>query len=116
MRLAIVGSRGFPKLDQVRRYVQGLPKDTVVISGGARGVDEVAAEEARACGLEVEIYFPQYDVYGRSATFKRNDQIVEACDKLIAFWDGTSRGTTYTFTKASRDGKLLEVVRPMGDA
>lgn len=115
-RVAIVGSRWFPKLDMVRRFVRQLPPGTTVVSGGADGVDEVAAEEARACGLEVKLFLPQYDVFGKEATFKRNDEIVSDADCVVAFWDGRSRGTAYTFTEAERAQKLRAVIRPPAEA
>jgi len=115
-KIAIVGSRRYPKLDQVRRFVRGLALGTVVVSGGADGVDEVAAEEARAAGLVVVLFLPDYALHGRRAPLVRNDEIVAACDGLVAFWDGESNGTRYAFTAASRAGKLIEVIRPPADA
>lgn len=54
MRLAIVGSRDFPKLSAVRRFVLALPDGTVVVSGHGRGVDQMAEHTARfERGLEV---------------------------------------------------------------
>lgn len=56
MKIAIVGSRNWPDVSIVRRYVDCLPADTVVVSGGARGVDLAAEGQARRCGLEVASY------------------------------------------------------------
>lgn len=54
MRLAIVGSRDFPKLSAVRRFVLSLPDDTLIVSGAGRGVDQMAEHTARfERGLEV---------------------------------------------------------------
>ncbi len=60
-RIAIVGARNHPNLDIVRAYVRTLPAGSVVVSGGAAGVDTVAAGEARACGLTVVEYVPGLD-------------------------------------------------------
>jgi len=40
----------------------------------------------------------------------RNKLIVEECDCLIAFWDGTSRGTKYTIDYAHQLGKPIKIV------
>jgi hypothetical protein len=109
-RVAIVGSRDFPKLTLVDATVAALPADTVVISGGARGVDRRAAYAAKRRGLEVvelEAIWSQ----GRGAGLARNSKIVAAADRVIAFWDGQSRGTMDTVRKARAAGKPVEVVR-----
>ena len=51
-RVAVVGSRGYPDRAAVAAYVQALAEGTVVVSGGARGVDRWAADAAAECGLE----------------------------------------------------------------
>src|ERR1019366_3739515 len=93
MKIAIVGSRDYPHPEKVRALINNLPADTVVISGGARGVDTWAEQAARARGLEVIIFPALWHAYGKRAGFIRNRQIVESADKVVAFWDGLSKGT-----------------------
>lgn len=114
MNIAVIGSRDFPQLDSVVAYVRGLPSGTVVISGGARGVDRVAASAARSAGHTVREFRPDWDRHGKSAGFKRNAQIVEASDRLVAFWDGKSRGTADTIEKARQADLHITVIRPDG--
>lgn len=89
MRLAIVGSRKYPYLDEVTHFVNSLPPDTVIISDHAKGVDLAAEKAAEARGLET-IIFPvtheQYLRYGNGAFKMRNRDIVDACDLMVAFW------------------------------
>jgi len=47
MKVAIVGTRTYPDLEQVRKYVRDLSPDDIIVSGGAKGVDETAEGEAR---------------------------------------------------------------------
>lgn len=109
-RVAIVGSRGFKDLDRVRAYVGFLlPQDTVV-SGGARGVDSTAEEEARRRGIKVTIFLPDWKAHGKRAGFLRNQDIVNEADRVVAFWDGTSRGTANTIELARRADKPVEVI------
>lgn len=95
MRVAIVGSRNFQDLRQVVVYVYDnlVPGRDVVITGGARGVDQTAAEAARIHGCAVVVHEPDYKRYGRGATHVRNKLIVDDCERMVAFWDGKSRGT-----------------------
>jgi hypothetical protein len=112
MRVAIVGSRDYPDLDQVVQFVRGLPSDTVVVSGGARGVDRTAEQTARACGLRTLIFPADWTRHGKRAGFLRNDQILAAAEEVVAFWDGRSPGTADTIRKARRAGKRVKVFGP----
>lgn len=110
MRYGIVGSRRYPKLDDVEVYVRSLPRDAVVVSGGADGVDKQATAHATALGMEVVEYYPDYAEFGRRAPLERNTLIVEDSDKIIAFWDGTSAGTIDTVAKARERGIPVTIV------
>ena len=111
MKVAIVGSRDYPSLWEVWLYVTSLPADSVVVSGGAMGVDAHAEYAAKECGLGVEIYPAEWGLYGRFAGLIRNQTIVDAADRVVAFWDGKSKGTASTIAMAKRAGKDVEIVR-----
>lgn len=117
MKIAIVGSRDFSDLAQVTSYVATLPPDSIVISGGARGVDQQAEEAARARGLQVIVHKPDWDKYGRMAGIVRNRLIVEEADTLVAFWDGKSRGTKSSIDLANEKGipVVIKEARPLSE-
>lgn len=93
MRIGVVGSRSL----RVRDLGTYLPKGAErIISGGARGVDADAKQYAADNGIPYTEYLPDYARYGKGAPLRRNLQIIENCDMLCAFWDGSSRGTGYT--------------------
>lgn len=83
---------------------------SLVISGGAVGADQLSETWARQNGIETEIFLPDHKQY-KHAYHHRNRLIVEACDELIAFWDGQSTGTKYTIGYARRMGKPVTIVR-----
>lgn len=87
---------------------------TVIISGGARGVDSVAAQVARERDIRVIEIKPDWDRFGKSAGFRRNTQIVQACDDLIAFWNMESRGTLDSLKKARKYHRPFGIVGPNG--
>src|SRR5579859_482231 len=93
MKIGIVGSRDFEDLDQVRAYVRGLDRESVVVSGGARGVDSVAVEEAGVCGLEYVVFEADWVSLGKRAGMMRNEKLVLFCEKVVVFWDGASSGS-----------------------
>ena len=113
MKVAIVGSRDYPDARQVVRFVLDLPPDTIVISGGARGVDCWAETTAHMIGLEHIIHKPKIEAYMPYAMscLERNTRIVEDADRIVAFWDGFSAGTKDTIDKAQEAGKDLLTIR-----
>ena len=109
MKVAIVGSRDYSDLEEVRRYVDGLPSDTIFISGGARGVDKAAEQAAKRVGMKTKIYPAEWDKYGKSAGFRRNTVMILAADRIVAFWDGKSKGTKHAIDIAIKYRKPLIV-------
>lgn len=112
MCIAIVGSRDYPDLKQVAEFVRSLPPGTVVVSGGAKGVDSAAATAAESCGLETDIHLPDYKRHGKSAPFVRNSRIVVTADQVVAFHYNKSSGTAHTIRLAKEAGKPVTVYHP----
>lgn len=112
VRMGIIGSRDYPDLEAVRAFVRSLPLSVVVVSGGARGVDLVAAAAARARGMFVDEFLVSPETWerlGPRAGPERNERLVGSCERVVAFWDGASRGTAQAIGVARRLGKPLEV-------
>ena len=112
MIVAIVGSRYFPRTLPIHAVVAELKDGDSVISGGAVGVDSEVRVACRIhCKPILEIK-PNYIRHGKQAPLIRNQAIAEACDRMIAFWDGRSRGTMHAVGCARRLGKPVDIVRP----
>ena len=92
MKLLIVGSRSIEKFD-LSPYVSD-EVDTI-ISGGAVGIDNLAERYADEHRLSKYIIRPRYDLFGRSAPLRRNEQMVDMADALLVVWDGHSKGTQH---------------------
>lgn len=106
MKVAVIGSRTL----QICDLGDYLPKETTaLISGGAVGVDACVRDFALEKGIELTEFIPDYRRYGRAAPLKRNDQIIEHADMVIAFWDGKSKGTAYVIEKCRQRGVPVEV-------
>ena len=107
MKIAVVGSRKLTNV-AVDKYI---PKEAdEIVSGAAVGVDSFAAEYALKKGLSLTEFLPEYKRYGRAAPIVRNKQIVDYADKVIVFWDGSSKGTLSVIKYAEKIGKPIEVV------
>ena len=110
MRVAIVGSRRFSDPDRVAEYVKSLPPRASVITGSASGVDAAATKAARAKGIAVQVMPASFDeLADASKSAARNQRLVDACDVLVAFWDGASKGTRATVERALDSGKEVHV-------
>jgi predicted Rossmann fold nucleotide-binding protein DprA/Smf involved in DNA uptake len=110
MRVAIVGSRHFPDPARVTDYVKSLPPRASIITGSASGVDAAATKAARDKGIPVQVISASFDEMadaGKAAA--RNQRLVDACDVLVAFWDGSSKGTRTTVERALDSGKEVHV-------
>ena len=65
-------------------------KIDTIVSGGAFGADALAEHYAKWKRLKYKIHRPDWKKYGKLAGFIRNKLIINDCDILVAFWDGTS--------------------------
>ena len=111
MKIMIAGSRGITDFDLSACVSK---ETTLIISGGAKGVDNLAEEYADAHKISKLILRPDYNKYGKAAPLLRNRKMVELADKVIIIWDGRSRGTKFTFdyaTKLGKDVKLITIVK-----
>lgn len=107
MKLLIVGSRSIKDFD-LSPYI---PDDVdTIISGGAKGIDTLAEQFADTHNLAKIIIKPQYNLYGKAAPLKRNEQLVNLSDKVLVIWDGISKGTKFTLNYASKLNKDISVI------
>ena len=114
MKLAIVGTRnpGVTYQEWEKLLLDKINPDEIqmVISGGAKGVDTFAKSFAARHHKPHMEFAPQYNVYGRYATLKRNTQIVKEATTVIAFPSAESKGTYHSIKEAQRLGRRVIVV------
>lgn len=110
MKVAIVGSRGFKALHEVKAFVRDrLAHADVIVTGGAYGVDTAAMEAAKQYGRSMLVHYPDWTHFGKKAGYLRNMKIIEDADVVVAFWDGLSKGTEHAIMIAKKDGKAVQV-------
>ena len=107
MKLLVAGSRSIKECNLEKYVPAGV---TVIITGGADGIDMLAEKYADEKRLSKLILRPQYSVYGRSAPLKRNERMVELCDAVLIIWDGKSKGTKHTIRCAEKIGKPMILI------
>ncbi len=107
MKMCVVGSRSIVDFD-LSSYITA-DVDTI-ISGGAGGIDSLAERYADSHRLSKYILRPHYDLYGRVAPLKRNEQMVEMSDLVLIIWDGASKGAEYTLKYCKKINKPFTLV------
>ena len=106
MKVAVIGSKNLVVQD-LGIY---LPEETMeIVSGGAKGIDTCAREYANAKGLKLTEFLPDYKRYGRGAPLKRNLQIIDYADCVLAFWDGQSRGAKFVIEHCKAQNKPIRI-------
>lgn len=116
-RVIIAGGRDFDdyvKLvkmcNSILRYKEYSHR-IVILSGLARGADTLAVKYADEFHFECVGYSADWGRYGESAGIKRNAQMAENADALIAFWDGHSKGTKNMIEQAQSRGLQIRIIK-----
>lgn len=107
MKLAIIGGRDFADsgraMDLLIQYFDvGNINCSIstIVTGCASGADAIARDMAKEFSLNLDIHKANWTQFGKAAGPMRNAKIVENADMILAFWDGQSRGTKDSITKA----------------
>lgn len=117
MKLAIIGSRSFQDYqllcDTIDRHFTASSATlfvSEVISGGARGADQLGARWAKLVSVKLTEFLPDWEKHGKRAGFIRNEDIIAASDFVLAMWDGVSKGTANSLSIAKRLKKPTLIV------
>lgn len=87
-----------------------LSKCASIVTGDAKGADAGARAYAREINIPPISFPADWNKHGNAAGPRRNRQIVEAIDVLIAFWDGKSPGTLDCIRQGVRRGIKVHII------
>ena len=105
MKVIIAGGRNFndyKKLCQFCDKVLSNQTEIEIVSGTANGADKLGEKYANDKKYPIKQFPANWNKYGKSAGYKRNMQMAKYADALIAFWDGTSKGTMHMINLAKQ--------------
>lgn len=107
MRIIIAGSRSFDNYKILKEKCSEIigGKDVEIVCGMARGADTLGEK----CGYDIKYFPAKWSLFGKSAGYKRNEQMAKYADMLIAFWDGKSRGTGHMIDLARKYNLIIHV-------
>lgn len=119
LRVCVAGSRTCQDARYIRQRLDRLfphPQEIVVVSGGARGPDSIGAQWGRdRKAHRVDVFRAEWDRLGKRAGYIRNATMADNTDKLVAFWDGISRGTLHMIEECRKRGIPVDVIIPQFD-
>ena len=97
MRILVTGSRKWTDVRLLEEILLGFAKyqKVTIVHGGANGADKMASNLAKRMGWEEEVWFADWNLYGRSAGPIRNKEMVDSKpDFVLGFVvKGQSKGT-----------------------
>ncbi|AUO79153.1 hypothetical protein [Salinibacter phage M8CRM-1] len=103
MKVIVAGSRSITSQDMVDRAIEESGFSvSVLVSGGARGVDRMGEKWAESQPIPYLVYPADWGEHGKSAGYIRNAEMAEWADALVAVWDGKSRGTKHMIETAHK--------------
>ncbi len=115
MKIVVAGCRNYENFPEAEEFISlvlsRFPKDTdfIIFSGKCKGADRLGEIYAEKMGFKVQYFPADWEKYGRAAGPKRNKEMAKACDFVICFWDGKSRGTKSMISLARKYNKPLKV-------
>ena len=117
MKVLVCGGRDYADRDHLNAELDRLHAErtfTLVIAGGARGADTLAAEWAASRGVPCDVYMADWEGLGRKAGPIRNGRMLaEGKPDLVVGFPG-GRGTAHMCRIAREAG--VEVIEIAGKA
>lgn len=115
MKLLVCGGRDYCDLRFVKRTLDQINDRLsidLLIQGGARGADTLAANWAKHRGVKCVCIMAEWEKYGRSAGHIRNQRMLDeySPDGFVAFPGG--RGTADMIRKALKAGVTRFLATP----
>lgn len=117
-RIIIAGGRDFDNYDQLCAFMDQYcldsdlgPDNTDFISGAARGADWLGELWAINRGYKVMLFPANWTDHGKSAGYIRNKQMADEATALVAFWDGSGKGTGNMIWVATKAGLKVHIER-----
>ena len=115
MRIIVAGSRNFSNYSLLKKkldfYLSEKNNDEItIVSGTANGADKLGEKYANENSISIQRYPANWDLYGKSAGYKRNIQMADNADALVVFWDGKSKGTSHMINIAKQKNLKIRIV------
>lgn len=117
MKLIIAGGRDFNDYGllclTVTNFLKEIEDHVIeIVSGGAKGADELGEKYAREIlKSSPTIFYANWKEYGKTAGPIRNMEMAKYADALVAFWDGKSKGTKNMINTAIKMSLIVKIIK-----
>lgn len=105
-KVIIAGSREFSDYGYLAKrcdfFLNKVQDEIEIVSGTARGADRLGELYAKERGYKCTRFPADWDQFGKSAGFRRNEEMADYADALIAFPLGKSSGTRDMINRARK--------------
>jgi hypothetical protein len=110
MKCIIAGSRNITDMTVLEQAVRDCPwSDQIIeiVSGTAKGVDQLGEQFARQHDLKLTRFPADWKQFGRGAGRVRNEEMGDYADAAIVLWDGQSTGSKHMIDNMKTRGKRI---------
>lgn len=117
MKLIVAGGRDFTDTNRMIAELQRLVESGEItdspelVCGMARGADMLAYSLWANNRMPIHNFPANWNKHGKSAGYKRNQEMGEFADAAVCFWDGNSKGTKHMIDIMNKLNKPVYVVR-----
>ena len=112
-RVIVAGSRDFSDYELLKSKLDSLlsnKNDIEIVSGTCKGADLLGERYGNENNYPINKFPADWKTFGKRAGPLRNKEMADNADALIAFWDGTSRGTSGMIEIAKSNGLQVRVI------
>ena len=117
VKVIVAGSRSFDNYELLKEKCDYYLSDALakgydieIVSGTAKGADKLGEQYARENNFKIAYFPADWKSYGKRGGYIRNQQMADYSDALIAFWDGSSKGTKHMIDIAKGKHMLTRTV------
>lgn len=99
--------------EELREWKENRFEFDEIVLGGAIGADSLGAKFADEWEIKKTIFLPDWypnGVFYKGAGFKRNQEIIDYADMILCFWDGVSKGSADSLSKAKKAKKPTLII------
>lgn len=116
MVIAVIGSRNFSDYpffaEKLEQIISNLEGEIEFVSGGCKdSADELIQRYCEENSFKLTEFLPDWELHKKAAGVIRNKLIINDATHVIAFWDGTSRGTANSLKLAEKRNLPIKIVQ-----
>lgn len=110
-KVIIAGSRVFNNYNLLKEICDELLNDSFeIVSGTAKGADQLGEKYGLENNLKIKRFPADWNTYGKSAGYIRNEEMAKYATHCICFWNGESKGTKHMINLANKYELKLKTI------